>query len=101
MRRDFRVHDNPVITRAQKNHLTVVPVVIADDTSWFTGNDPRSRIFQESLARFIEEVRKYGGSVLVRAGEPIQELADILASFSHSPLRTLSAPNSVNLRGSI
>ena len=70
MRRDFRVHDNPVITRAQKNHLTVVPVVIADDTSWFTGNDPRSRIFQESLARFIEEVRKYGGSVLVRAGEP-------------------------------
>ena len=84
MRRDFRVHDNPVITKAQKNHVNVVPVVIADDTSWFTGNDPRSRIFQESLARFIEEVRKYGGSVLVRAGEPIQELADILASTQSS-----------------
>ena len=89
MRRDFRVHDNPVITRAQKNHLTVVPVVIADDTSWFTGNDPRSRIFQESLARFIEEVRKYGGSVLVRAGEPIQELADILASTQSSVVYSL------------
>ena len=89
VRRDFRVHDNPVITKAQKNHLNVVPVVIADDTSWFTGNDPRSRIFQESLARLIEEVRKYGGSVLVRAGEPIQELADILASTQSSVVYSL------------
>ena len=89
MRRDFRVHDNPVITKAQKNHLNVVPVVIADDTSWLTGNDPRSRIFQESLERLIEEVRKYGGSVLVRAGEPIQELADILASTQSSVVYSL------------
>ena len=91
VRRDFRVHDNPVITRAQKNHVSLIPVVIADDRSSLTGNDPLSRTFQESLAILIDEVRKYRGSVLVRTGDPIQELVDILASTQTSIVYSLQA----------
>ena len=89
MRRDFRVHDNPVITRAKKEHLSIIPVVIAENKSSFTDDDPQSRIFQESLAQLTAEVRSYGGSVLLRAGDPVQQLADIAVSTPGSAVYSL------------
>jgi deoxyribodipyrimidine photo-lyase len=79
-RSDLRVHDHPALSAAIREGGAVVPVFIFDDTllKGKQASANRNRFLIESLEDLRKSLRKLGGDLVIRHGDPITEL-DLLA----------------------
>ena len=75
--RDLRVHDNPALHAAVENADHVLPLFVVDDGIRRTAfNRPnRARFLAESLRELDESLRRRGGGLVVRRGDPVTETA--------------------------
>nr|WP_212844666.1 deoxyribodipyrimidine photo-lyase [Catellatospora sp. IY07-71] len=69
--RDLRVHDQPALAGACANAEHVVPLFVADRSLDVPAN--RRRFLLESLGDLREALRRRGGDLLVRSGDPVAE----------------------------
>jgi deoxyribodipyrimidine photo-lyase len=79
--RDLRVHDNPVLTAAHREGVTVVPLFVVDDRIR-TGPHPapnRARFLAAALGELDAELRAVGGRLVVRRGDVVDEVDRVVA----------------------
>ncbi|GGR66977.1 deoxyribodipyrimidine photo-lyase [Micromonospora fulviviridis] len=70
--RDLRVHDHPALASACSAFDRVVPLHVLDPA--LQGLSPnRTRFLHQSLAELREALRKRGGDLVVRRGDPVAE----------------------------
>jgi len=85
--RDLRVHDNPVLAAAAHEAEHVVPVFVRDTRSptvattetgrsLFASGD-RQRFLDESLADLDESLRNLGGRLVLRSGDPVEQICQL------------------------
>ena len=80
-RNDLRVHDHPALSMAAQNGDHVIPVFILN-TALLAGDHAssnRNRFLLESLANLKSNLRTIGADLVIRDGEPSQELASLAA----------------------
>ncbi|HSV86361.1 MAG TPA: deoxyribodipyrimidine photo-lyase [Levilinea sp.] len=96
IRRDLRLADNPALLAALEAARQVVPVFVVDEKLLRSPyNSPRRQAFLlHGLYRLDEDLRERGGRLIVRRGDPLIELANLLhesgaggvfAEADHSP----------------
>jgi deoxyribodipyrimidine photo-lyase len=81
--RDLRVHDNPALAAACASAAHVVPLFVVDPSLRAGAN--RRRFLAESLADLRECLRRRGGDLVLRTGDPATEairLADAAGASS-------------------
>jgi len=72
--RDLRVHDQGALRAAADRGGTVVPLFVLDDSLWGTGAGANRRLFlRDALADLRESLRRLGGDLVVRRGDPVEE----------------------------
>jgi deoxyribodipyrimidine photo-lyase len=72
--RDLRVHDQPALRAAAEGGGPVVPVFVLDDSIRRVGVGANRRVFlQHALADLRESLRRLGGDLVVRRGDPVEE----------------------------
>ncbi|MBL7500621.1 deoxyribodipyrimidine photo-lyase [Frankia sp. CNm7] len=74
--RDLRVRDNPMLVAAAREAERVVPVFVLDaamDRSGFAAGG-RRRFLAESLTDLDRSLRELGGRLVLRAGEPVEQI---------------------------
>ncbi|GGN80488.1 deoxyribodipyrimidine photo-lyase [Actinoplanes lobatus] len=70
--RDLRLHDNPALAAACAAADRVVPLYVLDPA--LAGLSPnRTRFLHQSLADLRDGLRKLGGDLVVREGDPVAE----------------------------
>ncbi|ADD45531.1 cryptochrome/photolyase family protein [Stackebrandtia nassauensis] len=69
--RDLRIRDNPALALASRHADTVVPLYVADDSPPLPPN--QRRFLVESLTDLRESLRRLGGDLLVRRGDPVEQ----------------------------
>ncbi|MPZ82156.1 MAG: deoxyribodipyrimidine photo-lyase [Actinophytocola sp.] len=76
--RDLRIHDNPMLAAATRDTEHVVPLFVRDDR---IGASPfaagRLRFLDESLADLDSRLRTRGGRLVMRAGDPVEEICRV------------------------
>ncbi len=70
--RDLRVRDNPALALACARARQVVPLFVVDPALKVPPN--RARFLAESIAVLRGELRKRGGDLVIRHGEPVSEV---------------------------
>ncbi|MGQ0774497.1 MAG: cryptochrome/photolyase family protein [Pseudonocardiales bacterium] len=77
--RDLRVQDNPMLTGAAHDADRVVPLFVLDDRIAKAGfaTPGRTRFLAESLVDLDQTLRHRGGRLVVRAGEPIEQICRV------------------------
>lgn len=70
--RDLRVHDNPALASACANAETVVPLFVLDPRLQELSPN-RARFLHQSLADLRATLRKLGGDLVLRTGDPVAE----------------------------
>ena len=70
--RDLRVRDNPALALACARARQVVPLFVVDPALTVPPN--RARFLAESIAVLRGELRKRGGDLMIRHGEPVAEV---------------------------
>jgi deoxyribodipyrimidine photo-lyase len=74
-RRDLRLEDNTALAAALRSGDRVLPVFILDDAILAHGIDPRRLSFlRTALEDLDQQLRRRGGSLLVRRGDAAREL---------------------------
>ena len=75
--RDLRLHDNPALTAGLESAEQVLPLFVVDDgIRRTTFNRPnRAKFLAESLRDLDESLRRRGGRLVVRRGDPAAETA--------------------------
>ena len=86
--RDLRVHDNPMLAAAAHDADRVVPVFVRDIKSptkatTVTGrsvfaSDNRQRFLDECLGDLDQSLRKRGGRLVLRTGDPVDEICRLV-----------------------
>lgn len=76
--RDLRVHDNPALHAACTGADRVVPLFVLDPSVRPPAN--RQRFLAESLADLRESLRRRGGDLIVRRGDPVAEAVRVARS---------------------
>jgi deoxyribodipyrimidine photo-lyase len=88
--RDLRVHDNPVLTAAQRAGHTVAPVFVLDDailsSSYCTPN--KAAFLSSALHELDDELRRIGGRLIVRHGQLTTEVLRLVSELSISDVHT-------------
>jgi len=77
--RDLRVHDNPMLAAAAAEAEHTVPLFVLDPAMarpGFAGGG-RQRFLAESLADLDRSLRGLGGRLVVRAGDPVEQVCRI------------------------
>ncbi|WP_446212170.1 deoxyribodipyrimidine photo-lyase [Micromonospora sp. IBSANI012] len=70
--RDLRVHDHPALATACAAFDRVVPLYVLDPA--LADRSPnRTRFLHQSLAELREALRRRGGDLVVRRGDPVAE----------------------------
>jgi deoxyribodipyrimidine photo-lyase len=72
--RDLRVHDHRALRDAVPEYEQVVPLFVVDDC--IVGSDPapnRASFLIDALADLRESLRKRGGNLVIRRGDPVGE----------------------------
>ncbi|MFD2420751.1 cryptochrome/photolyase family protein [Amycolatopsis pigmentata] len=69
--RDLRVHDNPMLAAAARAGK-VVPLFVVDEK--ISVPDGRARFLAESLADLDRSLRERGGALVVRSGDPVDQI---------------------------
>jgi deoxyribodipyrimidine photo-lyase len=75
--RDLRVHDNPALALACAGFRQVVPVFVADPALTVPPN--RGRFLAQSVGSLRMQLRKRGGDLVIRHGDPVAEVMRIAA----------------------
>lgn len=70
--RDLRVHDNPALYAACRSAEHVVPLFVVDPR--LAARNGRQRFLAESLTDLRASLRRLGGDLLVRHGDPVAEV---------------------------
>ena len=76
--RDLRVRDNPALSYAVRSSDQVVPLFVVDPSIRAGAN--RWRFLVESLADLRESLRRLGGDLVVRRGDPVAEVIRLATS---------------------
>jgi deoxyribodipyrimidine photo-lyase len=78
--RDLRVHDNPTLVAAAAAGERVIPLFVADETILGSPfNRPnRAALLADALADLDAGLRTAGGRLVVRRGDPVEEVANIV-----------------------
>ena len=78
--RDLRVDDQPALARAARDSERVVPLFVLDDTILGSSfNAPnRTGFLLESLHDLDHALRALGGALVVRRGDWVREVADVV-----------------------
>ena len=90
-RRDLRTNDNQGLFRALTDHGEVLPLFIFD--TWILEdlqdkNDRRVDFIHRSLVQLKTELEKYGGSLLVEHGKPIDVWKRLLNKYDITAVTT-------------
>jgi deoxyribodipyrimidine photo-lyase len=75
--RDLRVRDNPVLAAAGRGADHVVPLFVRDRRVGRGFAAGRTRFLDESLADLDATLRKLGGRLVVREGDPAEEVGKL------------------------
>ncbi|TMV92903.1 deoxyribodipyrimidine photo-lyase [Thioclava sp. BHET1] len=78
LRRDFRFHDHPAMVAACADGARVIPVVIRDAQIDSLGAAPKWRM-GEAIAQFSDALGEIGSRLILRTGEPLQVLRELVA----------------------
>jgi deoxyribodipyrimidine photo-lyase len=82
--RDLRVHDNPALHTASATAQRIVPLFVLDPHIDAPPN--RRRFLAESLADLREALRRRGGDLIVRRGDPVRHSADLAREVGASTI---------------
>lgn len=75
---DLRLADNPGLTAAARDHKTVVPLYLLDDSDpWAAGGASRWWL-HKSLASLSTTIAAAGGDLLLRRGDTVQEIVALV-----------------------
>ena len=80
IRRTLREFDNTALVEASKEHEKVIPFYVVDD-QYFEKADlgyPRIKFWHDSLVDFRERLQEEDKQLIIRKGDPIQELENII-----------------------
>ena len=79
-RRDLRVHDQTALYHAARDAARIIPLFIVDPSLMAAphGGGPRVAFLLESLRVLDENLRRLGGYLLVRQGDPREVLLGVL-----------------------
>lgn len=78
--RDLRVHDNPALAEAARDAKRVVPLFVLDQTilgSPYGRSPNRLGFLAESLADLDRSLATLGSHLVVRSGDPVEEIATL------------------------
>jgi deoxyribodipyrimidine photo-lyase len=80
--RNVRVHDNPVLAAAAEAER-VIPLFVKDRTIAANGfsNEHRERFLDAGLADLDESLRQLGAGLVIRNGDPAEEVARLAQRF--------------------
>ena len=79
LRHDLRLSDHPALTAAASGGRTVIPCYIRDTRSgrkWLPGGASRWWL-HHSLDQLGADIRKAGGQLLLRSGDPVVVLTEV------------------------
>ena len=76
--RDLRAHDNPALELACRSAEHVVPLFVVDEGLRFAVPN-RARFLHQSLADLRDGLRRRGGDLVLRRGDPVQEALRLAA----------------------
>lgn len=72
--RDLRVHDHPALAEAAAGHDAVVPLFVLDERILRSSDSPnRAAFLLDALADLRRSLRRLGGDLIVRRGDPVDE----------------------------
>ncbi len=77
--RDLRVHDNPMLAAACANAEQVVPLFVLDPRLADLSPN-RLRFLHQSLADLRGTLRRLGGDLVIRTGDPVAETIELARS---------------------
>ncbi|MFP4038414.1 MAG: cryptochrome/photolyase family protein [Candidatus Nanohaloarchaea archaeon] len=80
IRRSMREHDNTALVEASKEHDKVIPFYVVDE-NYFEKADlgyPRVKFWHDALENFREDLQEDGKNLVVRKGDPFEELQKIV-----------------------
>lgn len=89
IRRDLRLHDHYALSMALKNADEVLVVFIFDQLileKIHNKNDPRVTFIMESLNEIEKTLQKHGSSLVVRFGNPTEEIPKLISEFNADAL---------------
>ena len=78
IRRDFRLHDNPMLRAAQDSGRPVIPIFIFDEIVETYGSAPKWRL-EEAIRYFQNTLEGLGSRLVVRKGQSLDVINDLLA----------------------
>ena len=84
--RDLRVHDNPALAAAAREARRVVPLFVLDDAilgSPYGRSPNRLGFLAESLADLDRSLAGLGSHLVVRRGDPVEEVAKLAPDVVH------------------
>lgn len=84
VRRDLRLHDHFALSEALKNADETIVAFIFDELileKLHNKNDPRVSIIMDSLREMETQLQKHGSSLIVRYGNPVEEIPKIVAEY--------------------
>ncbi|MEM8714624.1 MAG: deoxyribodipyrimidine photo-lyase [Cyanobacteria bacterium P01_G01_bin.4] len=83
-RRDLRLHDNPALWMAARNYARVLAVFTIDPDILARSDTAPCRVtfMLESLAELQESYAKLGGRLILRQGQPVSVLRDVVQESS-------------------
>ena len=77
LRRDFRLHDNPMLRAAQDSGRPIIPVFILDEIVETYGSAPKWRL-KEAVKSFQNTLESLGSKLVVRKGQSLDVINDLL-----------------------
>lgn len=84
VRRDLRLHDHFALSEALKNSDETIIAFIFDELileKLHNKNDPRVSIIIDSLREMETHLQKYSSSLIVRFGNPVEEIPKLMAEY--------------------
>jgi len=83
-RRDLRLHDNTALNSALTSGKKVLALFIFDTIilNELEKDDARVNFIHETLSEINVELKKYGSSLLVKKGNPLEVWQELLTQFN-------------------
>jgi deoxyribodipyrimidine photo-lyase len=80
IRRSMRENDNTALVEASREHEEVIPFYVVDEKYFRNAplGYPRVRFWRESLKEFREKLQEKGKNLIVRKGDPVEQLKKIV-----------------------
>ncbi|HEX6336381.1 MAG TPA: deoxyribodipyrimidine photo-lyase [Jiangellaceae bacterium] len=88
--RDLRVHDNPALAAACRDHSAVVPLFVIDEQILAapTASPNRAAFLAGALADLRSSLRELGGDLVIRRGDTVTETLRVAMETGADTVRT-------------